>query len=68
MSLANCEKPDTGSFTAPEIVHRIDLKHHIGFVLSSDRPERIEELLDEYTVRIASEFHATMPAQESVAH
>jgi biotin carboxylase len=68
LSLANQEHADTSTFTAPEIVHRIDLKHHIGFVLASDHPERIEQLLNDYTARIAREFHAAMPAQESVAH
>ena len=45
MSLARQERPDTSSFTDPEIVHRLDMKNHIGFVVAADTPERVEELL-----------------------
>lgn len=68
ISLANSERPDTSSFTDLEIVHRLDLKNHIGFVVASDRAERVEELLSRYMERIGREFHATMPAQETAAH
>lgn len=68
MSLSRFEKPDTSSFTAPEIVHRVDLKSHIGFVFRADTPERIEQLLTEHIDRIGRDFGAQMPAQESVAH
>jgi hypothetical protein len=68
ISLANTERPDTSSFTDPEIVHRLDLKNHIGFVVASDRPERVEELLSRYMDRIGREFHAVLPAQETAAH
>ena len=66
MSLCRYERPDTSSFTDPEIVHRVDLKSHIGFVVASDRPERVEQLLTDYTARIARDFHAAMPAPENL--
>jgi hypothetical protein len=68
MSLANCDHPDTSSFIDPEIVHRVSMKSHIGFVLAADKPERIEELLTQYIERIRRDFHAAMPAADSVAH
>jgi hypothetical protein len=68
ISLAREEKPDTSSFTDPEIVERLDMKNHIGFVLAADTPQRVEELLTRYIERIAREFHATMPAGEKAAH
>ncbi|MGL4421111.1 MAG: ATPase, partial [Gemmataceae bacterium] len=68
MSLSRFEDPDTSSFTAPEIVHRVKMKQHIGFVFSSDSPTRIEELLTETIQRIQAEFHAALPPAESVAH
>ena len=35
ISLARQEWPDTSGFTDPEVVHRLDMKHHIGFVLAA---------------------------------
>lgn len=67
-SLARQEKPDTSGFSDPEIVHRLDMKHHIGFVLAADTPQRIEELLTQYMDRIARDFHAAMPAADKVSY
>jgi hypothetical protein len=67
-SLARQEQPDTSSFNDPDIVYRLDLKHHIGFVVAADTPERVEFLLGEYMERIARDFHAAMPGQEKAGH
>jgi biotin carboxylase len=64
LSLARQETPDTSAYTAPEIVHRIEKRHHAGFILASARPERIVELLDEHVRRFYADFHATAPAPE----
>ena len=66
MSLCRYERPDTSGFSDPEIVHRVDLKSHIGLVVAADTPERVEHLLTEYTGRIARDFHAAMPAPENL--
>jgi ATP-grasp N-terminal domain len=68
ISLANSEHPDTSRFADPEIVHRLTMKNHIGFVLAADSPERIEALLTQYMDRIRQDHHATLPAADSVAH
>ena len=68
ISLARQERPDTSAFTDPEIVHRLDMKHHVGFVLAADTPGRIEELLTGYMERIARDYHAAMPAADKVSH
>jgi hypothetical protein len=68
ISLCRYEKPDTSSFTDTEIVYRMDQKHHIGFVVAADTPERVEELLTTYIDRIARDYHAALPAAESVGH
>src|SRR5829696_4476423 len=60
-SLARQERPDTSSFNDPEIVHRLDMKHHVGFVVAADSPQRVEELLAQYMDRIARDFHAALP-------
>ncbi len=67
-SLARQEKPDTSAFTDPEIVYRLDMKHHVGFVLAADTPGRVEELLTRYMERISRDFHAAMPAADKVSH
>jgi hypothetical protein len=67
-SLARQEKPDTSGFTDPEIVYRLDMKHHIGFVVAADTAQRVEELLTQYMDRIARDFHAAMPGQEKAGH
>lgn len=68
MSLSRYEVPDTTSFNAPEIVYRVDLKSHIGFVFNSDSPDHIERLLTEHIERIGREFGAVLPALDRVGH
>ena len=67
-SLARQERPDTAAFDDPEIVYRLDMKHHVGFVVAADTPQRVEELLTQYMDRIARDFHAAMPARETAAY
>jgi biotin carboxylase len=64
LSLARQEKPDTSAYTDPEIAWRLEgfPAHHVGFVVRSSAPERVEALLDQYEPRIARDFMATMPA------
>ena len=61
ISLARDEFPDTQSFADPEIVDRLQKKHHIGFVVRSPKQERVEELLKKYLERISLEFHTALP-------
>ncbi|MFO0822329.1 MAG: hypothetical protein U0792_04300 [Gemmataceae bacterium] len=68
MSLARQEQPDTSGFNDPEIIHRADTKHHIGFVLNAETPLRVEQLLTSYMDRIGRDFHAAMPAADKVSH
>jgi hypothetical protein len=64
LSLARQEKPDTSAYNDPEIAWRLDghPPHHVGLIMRSDSPERVEHLLDQYEPRIARDFMATMPA------
>jgi biotin carboxylase len=66
LSLARQQWPDTSSYRDAEIVHRIHKEYHAGFVLRSDRQERITELLDDYGNRFMHDFAASMPAKESL--
>ena len=64
LSLARQEYPDTSAYTDPEIVYRVSKYHHAGFVLKSNKAERIRELLDSYTARFRNDFLASQPVPE----
>jgi hypothetical protein len=68
VSLARQEEPDTGEFNDPEIVYRLNLKHHIGLVVVADNPARVEQLLTDYMARIARDYQAVLPAADKVSH
>lgn len=64
VSLCRHEHPDTSIFDEPEIVWRMDKAWHIGLIVASDSSERVLELLNKFTSKIASEFHASLPAPD----
>ncbi|MBB5338261.1 ATP-grasp domain-containing protein [Tunturiibacter gelidoferens] len=59
--LARQEHPDTSTYDAPEIVHRLSRHHHAGLILRADSAERIEELIGQYTHRFLEDFCAIVP-------
>ncbi len=61
LSLARQERPDTSAYDDPEIVRRIDLPNHVGFIVRAESPERVDELLRSYLPRIQADFQATLP-------
>ena len=65
VSLARQEHPDTSAYQDPEIVMRLDKRHHVGFVLASQSSDHINSLLDEYTQRFINDFLATLPPSET---
>jgi biotin carboxylase len=64
VSLARQQEPDTAGYSDPEIVERIKKYHHAGFVLKSDSPVRIEQLLASYAQRFAIDFLAREPVPD----
>ena len=66
ISLARQEWPDTSSYDDPEIVWRMSKRHHAGLMVAASSPERVEELLLQYMTRFRHDFHASLPAAESV--
>jgi biotin carboxylase len=62
VSLSRFEHPDTAEFNDAEIAWRMHKKHHIGFVVSSPKGEKVQELLDNYIHRIKNHYHASLPA------
>jgi biotin carboxylase len=59
--LARQEHPDTSSYDAPEVVHRLERHHHAGLILRADAADRIETLIAEYTDRFLEDFCAVVP-------
>ncbi len=64
LCLAKTERPDTSSFDAPEIVHRMNKHHHAGLIVRSEKPERVCALLEQYSTEFAQRFLASMPAPD----
>ena len=64
VSLSRFEHPDTQGFDDPELVWKIDKPHHVGFIVQSDSPARVRELLDNYAERVARDYHASAPAPD----
>ena len=64
VSLARQQEPDTSAYHDPEIVECIKKFHHAGFVLKSDSPLRIEQLLSSYAQRFATDFLAREPVPD----
>ena len=64
LCLAQTAEPDTSQFNAPEIVFRMKKHHHAGLIVRSPQPNRVRELLDDYSEQFARLYLATMPAPE----
>ena len=64
ISLARQEWPDTSGYDDPEIVFRLRKRHHVGLIVASHDPARVEELLNSYARRLLEDFSATLPAPD----
>ena len=62
VSLAKQERPDTSAYNDPEIVWRMnEKKHHVGLIVRSPNPARVQELLQNYAQRMRQDFLAWQP-------
>jgi biotin carboxylase len=64
LCLANTDSPDTTPYTDEEIVYRVAKPKHVGMIFYSKKQKRVQELLANYSQRIAADFLAVMPAKE----
>ncbi len=64
LCLAQTAEPDTSAFDAPEIVYRMKKHHHAGMIVKSGDPDRVKELLEQYSEEFARRFLASMPPPE----
>ncbi|WP_418262918.1 ATP-grasp domain-containing protein [Flavobacterium faecale] len=58
LTLAHEKHPDLSSFSDPEICFIVPLEFHVGLIVKSQSHNRIRELLDDYTERLANGFSA----------
>jgi len=68
VSLARQEWPDTAGYGDPEIAWRLSKHHHVGFIVRSTDPRRVESLIESYVPRIATDFGAALPMTDSPSH
>lgn len=61
VSLARQEWPDTSAYNDPEVVWRMPKAHHVGLILASPDPLRIQALIRAYIPRITADFAASAP-------
>jgi biotin carboxylase len=64
ISLARQEWPDTSAYADPEIVFRLNKRHHAGLLVASHDPARVEQLLADYTNRFIRDFTASLPSPD----
>jgi biotin carboxylase len=65
ISLARQDWPDTSAYNDPEVVWRLHKHHHAGLIVAAHNPERVQGLLNQYTMRFYDDFHASHPAPDS---
>jgi biotin carboxylase len=61
VSLAREEWPDTSSYNDQEIVWRMNRAAHVGLIVRSPDPRRIDQLLADYAARFTRDFSAVLP-------
>jgi hypothetical protein len=62
VSLSKQERPDTSAYNDPEIVWRMtEKKHHVGLIVRSPDPARVQQLLNSYVDRMRQDFLAWQP-------
>ena len=64
ISLARQEWPDLSTYNAPEIVWKLQKRHHAGLIVGSPDFNRVDQLLREYTQRFYNEFFTSQPLPE----
>jgi biotin carboxylase len=64
VALARQEWPDLSAFSDPEVVWTLKKRHHVGIIIRSSNPDRVEELLDAYIPRLRDEYLAVQPVPD----
>jgi biotin carboxylase len=61
LSLARQEWPDMSAYTDPEIVMKVQKRHHAGLIVASPDQARVRQLVESYPARFYADFHASAP-------
>jgi biotin carboxylase len=61
--LAHQEWPDLSHYNDPEVVWKLNKRHHAGLILATPDPARLTELITLYTARFGRDFLAVLPPQ-----
>lgn len=61
ISLARQEWPDLAAYADPEVVWRLDKRHHAGLIVKSADSARIDALLADYMPRFYHDFYTSLP-------
>jgi biotin carboxylase len=64
LSLARQAEPDMSAYDDPEIVTRVQKRHHAGLIVSSPDERRVRDLVESYAARFYTDFHASAPAPD----
>ncbi|NNE65624.1 MAG: ATP-grasp domain-containing protein [Pyrinomonadaceae bacterium] len=64
LALARDEEPDTSHYMDEEIVYRVKKPKHVGLIFHTDKKERLEELMLDYSERITNDFLEIAPVKE----
>jgi biotin carboxylase len=64
LSLARQEEPDMSGYDDPEIVTRVQKRHHAGLIVSAADEARVKHLVESYASRFYQDFHASAPPPE----
>jgi hypothetical protein len=59
--LARQEHPDLSGYRDPEVVWRMQKRHHAGLIVAGEDAGRVEALLGHYAERFATDFLAVAP-------
>lgn len=61
LSLARQEWPDMSAYDDPEIIMKVNKRHHAGLIVASADESRVRQLVESYPPRFYAEFHASAP-------
>src|SRR6476661_6739178 len=64
LALANVDEPDTSHYIDEEIVYRVTKPKHVGMIFRASNRQRVDELVNYYAGRIATDFLAVAPVKE----
>ncbi|MDR6196576.1 acetyl-CoA carboxylase biotin carboxylase subunit family protein [Siphonobacter sp. SORGH_AS_0500] len=68
ISLINQARPDLSSYDRPEVYWKMDEEYHIGLIVNDLSREKVLAILEEYTLKIYHELHASAPLRDKPTH